>query len=250
MNIFVVEDELPARDRLIATIGRVAPTAAVVGVAGSVADARGWLATHPLPDVMLLDIQLSDGLSLQLFEHGSLNVPVIFATAYNRFVLEAFDANAIGYLLKPVGDEALARSLAAYSRLRAHFDGSVATMLAGIAARTPPRCRRVISRSGSGYAPLCIESVAYFISLDKCVYAVDRAGARHRLDATLADLGDDLDPQQYFRATRQLIVAVDAVIGYRAVGKGCIAVQLRPPLLESVVVAQERASAFKAWLGS
>ena len=250
MNIFVVEDELPARDRLLATIERVAPTATVVGVAGSIADTRGWLATHPLPDLMLLDIQLSDGLSLQLFEHGSLNVPVIFATAYSRFVLEAFDANAIGYLLKPVGDEALAKSLAGYSRLRTHFDGGVATMLAGLAPQRSPRCRRFISRNGASYAPLSVEDIAYFISLDKFVYAVDREGTRHRLDATLADLGSELDPQQYFRATRQLIVAVDAVLGYRAVGKGCIAVQLRPPLQESVVVAQERAGAFKAWLGS
>ena len=107
-----------------------------------------------------------------------------------------------------------------------------------------------MSREGSGFAPLLIEDIAYFVSLDKIVYAIDRDGAKHLLDTTLTNLGNELDPQHHFRITRQLIVAADAVTGYRAVGKGCLAVQLKPRWQESVVVTQERAAAFKAWLGS
>jgi DNA-binding LytR/AlgR family response regulator len=250
MNILVVEDELPARGRLLAAIRRVDATATVVGVEGSVAGARRWLAEQPAPDVMFLDIQLSDGLSFKLFEDGSVHVPVIFTTAYDRFALDAYDANAIGYILKPICDDAVAKALGGYSRLRRHFDSGVVQAIAELARHAPKRRQRVISHEGSGFVPLPIEDIAYFVSLDKSLFAIDRDGTRHMLDGTLADLDRELDKESYFRLTRQVIVAAAAVAGYRSVGKGCLAVQLRPGWHDSVVVPQERAAAFKAWLGS
>ncbi|MEP7302949.1 MAG: DNA-binding response regulator, partial [Caldimonas sp.] len=90
MKLFLAEDEAPARERLIETIARVEPGARIVGVAGSVREAAAWLAGHPPPDLLLLDVQLADGLSFELFAQGAVSCPAIFATAYDEFVLEAF----------------------------------------------------------------------------------------------------------------------------------------------------------------
>src|SRR5215467_14033236 len=156
MNVFIAEDEPPARDRLIETLGRVAPGTIVVGSADTVRSTAAWLSTHPAPDLLLLDIQLSDGLSLELFRDGKLELPAIFTTAYDRFAIDAFQAMAVDYLLKPVSDDALAQALAKWQRMRAQVGASVAYWLAG--AR--PRWRqRLVGRRGAQHHALTIAQV-------------------------------------------------------------------------------------------
>ena len=188
MNLFLVEDEAPARERLIETIGRVEPAARIAGVAASVREARAWLAAHPPPDLMLLDVQLADGLSFELFTPGTVTCPAIFATAYDEFVLEAFKANAIDYVLKPVSDEALARAFAGYRRLQSHFAADVARLAADLAAAPARPRQRILARSGAGFVSLRLDDIAWFVSVDKTTWAVASDGQRHAVDASLAEL--------------------------------------------------------------
>ena len=251
MKLFLVEDEAPARERLIETIARVEPAARIAGVAASVREARDWLAAHPPPDLLLLDVQLADGLSFELFATNAVACPAIFATAYDEFVLEAFRANAIDYVLKPVGDEALARAFAGYRRLESHFAAAdvarVAAALATPAAR--PR-RRILARSGAGFVSLQLDEVAWFVSVDKATFAVGSDGLRHGVDPTLAELEAELDPERFFRVNRQVIVAAAAVRGFRPSGRGRLELQLVPAATTTVSVTPERAAAFRTWLGS
>ncbi len=131
LRLFIAEDEPPARARLMKAIARVAPHAEVVGHADSVRGTAQWLAEHPAPDLLLLDIQLADGLSLELFQGGAaaLPIPVIFTTAYDRFAFAAFQALALDYLLKPIADAALAQAFAKAQRLREHFGVEVSRWL-------------------------------------------------------------------------------------------------------------------------
>jgi DNA-binding LytR/AlgR family response regulator len=248
MRIFIAEDEPPARDRLIETIGRVAADAVVVATAASVQAAREWLATNPAPDLLLLDIQLSDGLSLELFQSGAVQSPAIFATAYDEFVMQAFRANAVDYLLKPIGDIALARAFANYRRLKTHFSADLASLLERLQAGASPRRERLLTRRGGAFASLRVKDVAYFVCADKLVFAVDNAGARHLLDVSLAELEAELDPQTHFRINRQFIVAADAIEGFAPAGRGRLALRLRPAVREAVAVTQERAAQFRQWL--
>ncbi len=250
MNLFLVEDEAPARDRLIETIARVEPGARIAGVAASVREAEAWLAANPPPDLMLLDVQLADGLSFELFARRPLTCPAIFATAYDEFVLEAFKANAIDYVLKPVSDAALARAFANYRRLRSHFGADVAKVLARLAiAPSQPR-QRIVARKGSGFVSVRLDAVGYFVSLEKSTFAIDLDGARHLVDTTLAELSEQLDPQRFFRINRQVIVSAAAVLGFRPCGKGRLSLQLAPAPHETVTVTQERAAAFREWIAS
>jgi DNA-binding LytR/AlgR family response regulator len=251
MNVFLVEDEAPARERLIETIGRVEPAARIAGTAASVREARAWLAANPAPDLMLLDVQLADGLSFELFAPpGQVACPTIFATAYDEFVLEAFRANAIDYVLKPVSDDALARAFAGYRRLKRHFGADVARAAAELAAGPSRPRQRILGRSGGGFVPLALDEIAWFVSVDKATWAVGNDGRRHLVEPSLAELEAELEPERFFRINRQVIVAAAAVRGFRPSGKGRLALELAPAATTTLSVTPERAAAFRAWLGA
>ncbi len=258
LHAFVAEDEPPARERLIGALARVAPELVVVGHADSVKGTQAWLASHAAPDVLLLDIQLADGLSLELFEDGLLSLPTIFTTAYDRFAIDAFRALAIDYLLKPVSEVALAQALAKVQRLRQSFGSDVTALLQQLGTQlgtqlgpaTPRWRQRLVGRKGAQFHALPVELLAYVVSIDKLAFAVDQMGERYLLETPLAELETELDPAKFFRANRQLLVAATAVVRFAPTGKGRLKVELRPLLTGDVLVSQERAAAFKVWLGS
>jgi DNA-binding LytR/AlgR family response regulator len=243
MRIFVAEDELPARERLLETLARVAPQAQVLGHAESVAGTAAWLAGHPAPDLLLLDIQLADGLSLDLFRAQRVRLPVIFTTAYDRFALDAFQALAVDYLLKPVADAELAKALARVQQWRAHF------ALAGTSAPLSVWPQRLACRrwaAGQEHHALPVVQLARLVSLDKLTHAVSLDGQRFHVDQSLTELEQQLDPSRFFRLSRQMLVAAAAVRHYAPAGRGRLRVLLAPDN-ETVIVTQERAGAFRAW---
>ncbi|MBS0447413.1 MAG: response regulator transcription factor [Proteobacteria bacterium] len=247
LSVFIAEDEAPARARLVETLRRVAPHAEVAGWAASVLDAADWLAHHPPPDLLLLDIQLADGLSLELFADAGIASPVVFTTAHDEFVLQAFRAQAIDYLLKPIQDDALAAAIAKHARLARHFAGSDA--LLGLRARlAAPQRLRVVGRKGAHFVALPIEQVAYFVTADKLGFAVATDGTRCLLDTPLAELEAGLDPARFFRVNRQYLVSAPAIVRFGPAGKGRLALALAPRADGEVVVSQERAAAFREWL--
>jgi DNA-binding LytR/AlgR family response regulator len=262
MKVFIAEDEVPARERLVETLARVAPEAVVVGHAASVAETRRWLATHDEPDVLLLDIQLADGLSLELFREGQLTLPTVFTTAFDEFALAAFDALAVAYLLKPVSDERLRAAFDRVRALRERFSAQAAQVLlerlsvsAASAGSAPPgrpaaqpQRQRWLARKGAAFVAVPVEQVAWFVSLDKLSFAVTHDGQRHLLDETLAEIEAALDPGSFFRVNRQVIVAAQAIRRFTPVGRGRLALELSPPLDSALQVPQERAAAFRQWL--
>ncbi len=255
MRLFIAEDEAPARDRLVELIARVAPHARLLGHAETVQGTRDWLAAHGPPDLLLLDIQLADGLSLELFQPGAPgqppDCPVVFTTAYDRFALDAFQALALDYLLKPVGEAAMVRALARAQRLRAGFGAEVSGWLAapGNAKPEAPYRQRLLGRQGGGpVRVLPVAELACLVSVDRLCFAVCGDGSRHLLDGTLAEVEQTLDPARFFRANRQVLVALSAIAGYRPAGKGRLRLQLATVPGHDVEVSQERAAAFKAWL--
>lgn len=252
LSLFIAEDEPPARERLVETIARVAPEARIVGHAASVRDTRQWLATHAEPDVLLLDIQLADGLSIELFRGSPLALPTIFTTAYDEYALAAFDALAIDYLLKPVSEQRLAQAFAKVHTLRERFAGSQASALLARLQPAPaepsvPR-QRWVGRKGASWVALPMDQVACFVSLDKLTFAIARDGSRVLLEETLAEVEAALDPQVCFRVNRQMIVAADAIRRFTASGKGRLTLELQVAFDGDVQVPQERAAAFRRWL--
>ena len=247
MRVFVIEDEAPAREWLERAIGRVEPTATVAGSAASVAEALAWLAANPAPDLVLADIQLGDGLSLEIFDRAPPGCPVIFCTAYDEFAIEAMQRDAIDYLLKPLREPDLARALAKRRRLEAHFTERVARLSRQLG--TPQR-RRLLVRRRDAFVALSLDEVAYFVVDDKLVDVVTRDARRFAVDRTLGDLEAELDGAEFFRVNRQYLVHASAVASFRPFVKGKLVVELAPAAGGEVIVSQENAARFRTWLGA
>jgi two-component system, LytTR family, response regulator len=265
MTILVLEDELPARTWLTQVLARHRPNAAVTALA-SVADALAWLAAHPAPELILADIQLADGLSLEIFERAQPGCPVIFTTAYDEYLVEAMQRDGIAYLLKPLREEDVAGALAKYDRLESHFAERMRGLLdawigeratgsararAGASSATDAggagAPRRLVARRRDGFVVLSLAEVAYFVVVDKLVEVVTRDGRRFAVDQTLGELERDL-ADEVFRVNRQYLVCASAVAGFRPFIKGKLLLELAPAAAEEVVVSQENAARFRAWL--
>jgi DNA-binding LytR/AlgR family response regulator len=244
-TVVVLEDEAPARQRLEELLRKLEPGIAIAAALASVEQAHAWFAANPAPDLVLADIQLSDGLSFEVFSRTA-SAPVIFCTAYDEHAMEAMAAGGIEYLVKPIKESELARALAHYRRLEAHFAQRVERVATAIAR--PPR--RLLARLRDRFVTLPVDDIAYFVVDDKLVDVVARDGRRMRVDRTLAELEAELDPAQFFRVNRQYLVAAFAVTGFRPFVKGKLLVDLEPSPRDEVIVSQELAPRFRAWLSS
>jgi DNA-binding LytR/AlgR family response regulator len=244
-------------------LARHRPGAAITALA-SVADALAWLAGHPAPDLIVADIQLADGLSLEIFEHTQPGCPVIFTTAYDEYLIEAMQRDGIAYLLKPLREDDIAGALAKYDRLESHFTERVRGLLgAWIGRRSHPVAqrgarsptadspavapRRLVARHRDGFVVLSLDEIAYFVVVDKLVEVVTRDGRRFAVDQALGELERDLGAEA-FRVNRQYLVHASAVVGFRPFVKGKLLIELSPAAAEEVVVSQENAARFRAWL--
>jgi two-component system LytT family response regulator len=250
MRILLIEDEEPAAEKLVAEIRRFNSAAEIHGPLRSVKETLAWLGTHKAPDVIVADIQLQDGTSLEAFRKHPVACPLIFATAYDEYLLEAFEHNSIDYLLKPIRRDMLERALNKYTKLREHFVGNISMALEEYFGKTGPEKRnRVVVRKGGEFVSIPVDEIAYFHTEHKVVFLVDRAGSRHMIDKTLAELEGELERGMFFRANRKFIVSIGAVKKFKPIDGGKIQLDLSPAPTEPVIVSQEGASEFKTWAG-
>ncbi|MCW5980369.1 MAG: response regulator transcription factor [Bryobacteraceae bacterium] len=243
MRVVIAEDEPSARDLLVSLLRQCRRGALVEASLSTVAATVAWLKANPPPDLLLLDIQLGDGSSFEVFRQVEVACPVIFTTAYDDYVLQAFEANGIDYLLKPIRADRMAAALDKYDRLRGHFTADYSRLL------KPARRERFLVRKGADLVSIPVEQVAYCFTEDKLVFLVTKDGRRSLLDKPLGEIEGELDASRFFRVSRAFLVSIEAVARCSAYTKGRLALALRPPIEREVIVSQERAAAFRQWLG-
>jgi DNA-binding LytR/AlgR family response regulator len=249
-RVVIIEDEPPARERLATSLRKLDPQLELVAELGSVAEALRWFQdVHPdrSPNLVFADVQLSDGLSLEIFAKVQPAAPVVFCTAYDEYMVEALAQHGIAYLLKPYTHAALAEALHKYRRLEAHFCGQLAALARALAQPRGSR-RRLLARNGDAFVAVPLDEVAYFGVRDGITELVRRDATRLELDRTLADLELELSGAGLFRVNRQYLVHADAVCGFRAYFKGRLLVELQPAAGEDVIVSQPNAARFRSWL--
>ena len=253
LRALILEDEAPARERLATLLAAATPPFTVAGAVDSLAAAALWFRTHPAPDLIFADIQLGDGLSLDWFRTTPPPCPVVFVTAHDDYLLEAFATHGLAYLLKPVKRTELDNALAKYRDLARHFAANLAALAASLSAPPVPAARtprhRILAQRGSTFSPVAIADVAYFVSENKLTFLVGRTGERCLVNEPLATLAAELAPAQFFRVNRTVLAHIAAVKNFTSVGKGRLAVQLMPRPADEVLVSQENAASFRAWAG-
>jgi DNA-binding LytR/AlgR family response regulator len=251
MNVLLIEDEEPASTRLKKLLNTVDPTLEVLTVLVSVKSAIDWLSTNPPPDLIIMDIQLSDGVSFDIFNEVEIKCPVIFTTAYDQYALQAFKVNSVDYLLKPVKAEELKNALDKYQKLfkeKKSPEIDYATLLSALSKGKDEFQKRIVIRYGEIIKTVEIADIAYFYTESKINFLFTFKNQRFSVDHNLDELEHILNPKEFFRINRQFIINIKAIDKMVTVSKSRVKLSLNPPCEIETIVSTERSSYFKEWL--
>ncbi|HQW26907.1 MAG TPA: LytTR family DNA-binding domain-containing protein [Saprospiraceae bacterium] len=253
MNILIVEDEALSARRLKTMVTEMDPTYRVLDITESVRKTVQWLQSHPSPDLMLMDIELTDGKSFDIFEQITVKCPVIFVTAYDEYAIKAFKVNSIDYLLKPIKLEELARSMDKLRQLQQQYtQGSgglnIQSLLQAFEKHASYR-ERFLIKQADRLLPIETTDIAYFQTSEKVNYIHTFDNNTYAIDQPLDEIEKTLDPKKFFRANRQFIVSAAAVEKIHFWFSSKLKVDLRPKSSEDVMISREKAMAFRTWLG-
>jgi len=252
MKIIIIEDEQPAAEKLRKAILKFDAAAEFPTLLHNVHAAVEWLSAHPAPDLIFLDIELSDGLSFRIFEKCSITCPVIFTTAYDEYWQEALEYNGIDYLLKPIKKEKLENAINKYKKLQQHFSPNYNDLFQQWPARGQSNGfrKRFLVKKGTDLVAVRADDIAYCYAAHKLVFIVDGRAQKFILDRSLNDLEKELDPTVFYRASRKYLVNMQYISRIRTFPKSKLLVELNPPAPEEIIISQENVPAFKQWLGS
>jgi two-component system, LytTR family, response regulator LytT len=251
MNVLIVEDENIAAEKLESMLREIDPSITVLAKTDSIKESVRWLMQNSA-DLIFLDIQLSDGISFSIFEQVTANTPVIFTTAYDAYAIKAFQLNSIAYLLKPIRKSELADSLKKYQALKSAFSIDFDSLLANIQGRKPEYKKRFMIQIGVKIKKIEVSDISCFYILEKGAYLRTFDGNSYSIEYTLDKLMEQLNPGQFFRINRKLIVSMDAITNMVAYSRGRIKLEIKSCRSDEfdTIVSIDRSTDFKKWLNS
>ncbi|UFH51941.1 LytTR family DNA-binding domain-containing protein [Spirosoma sp. KNUC1025] len=253
MNVVIIEDEDRTARQLERLLNRYDPTIRVLLQLPSIKKAVDWFSQqqHPPVDLVFMDIHLEDGLAFGIFEQIKFNLPVIFTTAYDEYMLKAFKVNSIDYLLKPVDYEELVAAMEKFKTLR--NQPAMPDLNALLAFMQQPQSasykERFMISIGTRIHSVEVADIAYFYSEEKATFLITKNGQLLPLEFSLDQLSGQLNPAHFFRVNRQFIVARNAIQSIHAYSAGKLKLDLQPASRHEVFVSMSRLSEFKDWLG-
>lgn len=249
IRILIIEDEEPAAERLEKLLLDLDPEIEIIGKIDSVSAAVEWFRTNSHPDLLMLDIQLSDRVSFDIFKEVDVDASVIFTTAYDEYAIRAFDLNSIDYLLKPISSEKLKKSLDKFKKLHSGSrDINVEALLSAMKQGKDAYKQRFMISMGSRIRSIEAGHIGYFYSLDKSTFLCSDEGRNYPVDYSLDKLEELLDPDQFFRINRRFIVSYRSIEQVQVLSKSRIEVITKPPPEETLLVSAARSHAFRLWL--
>lgn len=251
MNIIIIEDEKPAARLLQRKIEKLGLE--VNQMLHSVEEAVLWFKSHKHPDLIFLDIQLSDGLSFEIFEQIDIKSAIIFTTAFDEYALRAFKLNSIDYLLKPIDEEELSIAITKFkNQLQkssvSSFDFEmIKKMLLGTESKEYKK--RFSVKIGQQLKVISIDEVECFYSENKGTYLHTFENRNYLLDGTLEQIEVELDPKDFYRVSRKFIIPLKAIKEIQVYSNSRLKVILPSYKDDEVVVSREKVTDFKAWIG-
>lgn len=258
MKILIVEDEELAVKKLKKTLLSVDESANVVGEADSIKSTVSWLQENPAPDLILMDIELADGQSFEIFNHVQVKSPVIFITSYDEYALKAFKVNSVDYLLKPVQKEDLQAALEKFRQMKKIYtteQNSAALNLDDIVKelqqklQTKEYRKRFLVKHGQKLVSVEVEDIAYFFSDGRLNFFKTYDNRKFVVDYTMDELNEMLDPEKYFRISRSFYISVDSVSQIHDYFGNRLMLHLKPETDKEAIVSREKVTDFKNWLG-
>ena len=251
MKVLIIEDEAPAFRRLQKTLEELDETIEIVDVIDSVADSVKYLRTHGTPELIFMDIQLSDGISFEIFDQIEIFTPVIFTTAFDEYMLRAFKVNSIDYLLKPIKPEEVSQSLKKFRQI--HTNGgrpeiSINELINRIKLEDRKFKTRFLIKKGDELLSIETANIAFFRVHHGVVHLHTMEDKVYLMDQTLDEIQHQLSENDFFRANRQFLVHFNAIRKVHRYHKGKLLVESKVKTEHEIVVSSEKSTLFKAWL--
>lgn len=250
MKLVIIEDEVAATTRLQKLLRKILPEAEFVFSGDSIESAIVWFRGHKVYDLVFMDIQLSDGLSFDIFEREEVLAPVIFTTAFDEYALKAFKVNSIDYILKPVDEKELETAVKKFKSQGKGYQGTDYSKLSGTYRRENKTYReRFLVNKGSRFISVQLEEIACFYSEDKLSFLYTFDKQRYIWNQSLDEIEQSLRPDLFFRAGRSLLVCAACIASFEQGFNGKLNLHLNPQPEGEFSVSRDKAQAFKQWLG-
>ncbi|MEI9810947.1 MAG: LytTR family DNA-binding domain-containing protein [Bacteroidota bacterium] len=245
IKAIIIEDERLITEEFKRILARVSTETEVIGTFSTVQESIDYLSRNESPDLIFSDVQLPDGTSFDIFNKVNVKSPVVFVTAYDNFIVNAFEYNGIDYLLKPVDERDLAKAIARYRTLESHFNQHQ-SFVNSFLQKTKTR---LIVHKGIENISLKVDDIVMAYTENKIVYVLDKDGRKYLSDKNLSELCEQLDNHVFFRANRQYVINIAFVKSYKAYEKVKLQVDLTLSLTNHhIVISQETAPDFRKWM--
>jgi DNA-binding LytR/AlgR family response regulator len=254
MDVLIIEDEPLAQKELQRLLKQTGYGLRVAGIIDSIEDSVEWFKSNPEPDLVFLDIQLSDGISFEIFKHVEIKAAVIFTTAYDEYAIQAFRLNSIDYLLKPIELAALKGALKKLEDMKKNLaaspllDENVLRDLLNMQKKEYKS--RFVAKVGDQIKSIRIEELAYFYAEDNLVFVKCNNGERFIIDHTLEILEKEVDPKEFFRLNRSYLARINAIKKISKYFNSRLLIELAPPAEEKILVSRVKVPEFMEWMGN
>jgi two-component system response regulator LytT len=249
ITTLIIEDEQPAAIRLEKLLKSLDPEIKVIAVIDTAESAVRWFESHPQPDLIMLDIQLGDGLSFDIFNKIKVESYVIFTTAYDEYAIRAFELNSIDYLLKPVVETRLEQSIAKYKKLSSAGQNiNIQKLLETIENRNNKYKKRFVVIISGKIRVVETADVAFFYSKEKNTFLCSTDKRHYPIEFSLDQLETILNPELFFRVNRQYIVQYRNIIKIDLLSRSRIRINTEPLSDEEILISTARTSDFRKWL--
>lgn len=247
MKILIVEDETIAYNYLKKLIGKVDAEIEIAGVAESISQTVKWLSSNPAPDLIFMDIHLSDGSAFSIFDLATVETPIIFTTAFDEYAIDAFKVNSIDYLLKPVQEEELRKAIEKFHKLTSaertrYLMQQAATNLSG------NYFKNLLVSYRDNLIPIPTDDIAYFYTTDHQTTIHLKDGKSYPYNKTLDSITQNLDPSKFFRANKQFIISIGHVKNITIWLDRRLLVALDVETPERIYISKNKSAEFKEWV--
>jgi DNA-binding LytR/AlgR family response regulator len=248
-KVLIIEDEQPAAKRLKKMLLDISSDFEIIQRCDSIESSVQFLNSGAIPDLIMLDIQLGDGLSLDIFKQVEISCPVIFTTAFDEYAIKAFELNSIDYLLKPINKEKLERSIEKFKKLTQQNVQSDWKILASLLEKEKRDYKqRFLVYVGEHLHSVQTSDIAYFYSVEKSTFLTTNLGKSFSVDLSLDKLENMLSPTDFFRINRNYLIDFKAIKKINILSKSRIKLFLEPAPTDEILVSTARTHDFREWL--
>lgn len=251
LKILIVEDEPLAATQLATLLAGIELKIDIIGVCDTIESTVNWIENNKAPDLAFFDIHLGDGLSFEIFNRVTFNVPVIFTTAYDQYMLKAFKVNSIDYLLKPVDQEELKAAIEKFKLTRSINKNTFSTDQLNSIINTIKKTdykNRFLVKVGTHLKSINTSDIQYFYSFQKGTYFKNIDNKNYLLDQSLEIIEQLIDPEKYFRINRKYLISIDAIRDVSTYSNSRLKLKVNLAEEDDFLVARERVKEFKSWL--